>query len=96
MKISPEEEDIEKATELVSRVVRRKKKADVAALEKALQLAKEIEVPDEALAKESAVEAAQLGIELTENLQQMEVADDLVKATEGVQEEAGCSKSVAS
>jgi len=96
LKISPEEEDIEKATELVSRVVRRKKEADVAPLEKALQLAKEIEVPAEALAKESAVEVAQLRIELIENLQQMAVADDLVKATEGVQEEAGCSKSVAS
>jgi len=54
-------------------VVRRRKEVDVAALEKALQLAKEIEVPAEALAKESVVEAAQLGIELTENLQQMAV-----------------------
>jgi len=51
----------------VSRVVRRKKEANVAALEKALQLAKEIEVPAEALAKEFVVEAAQLGIELTES-----------------------------
>jgi len=76
----------------VSRKVRRKKEADVAALEKALQLAKEIEVPAEVLAKESTVETAQLGIELTENLQQMEVADELVKATEGVQEKADCSE----
>jgi len=36
LKIASEEEDIEEATELVSRVVRRKKEADVAALEKAL------------------------------------------------------------
>jgi len=56
---------VEEATEIVSREVRRKKKADVAALEKALQLAKEIEVPTEVLIKESTVEAAQLGIELT-------------------------------
>jgi len=81
LKTAPEEEDIDEATELVSRVVKRKKEVDAAALEKALQLAKEIEVPAEALAKEYAVEAAQLGIELTKNLQQMAVADDLVKST---------------
>ena len=80
----------------MSRVVRRRKEVDVAALEKALQLAKEIEVPAEALAKESVVEAAQLGIELTENLQQMAVVDDMVKAIEGVQEEVGCSEVVVS
>jgi len=47
--------------------VRREKEAD-AALEKALQLAKEIEIPAEVLTKESTVEAAQLGLELTKNL----------------------------
>jgi len=61
-------------------------------LEKAVQLAKEIEVLAEVLIKESTVEAAQLGIELTKNLQQMVVADKLMKATKRVQEEAGCSK----
>ena len=89
---SEEEEEVEKATEIVSREVRRKKEADAAALEKALQLVKEIEVPVEVLIKESTVEAAQLGIELTENLQQMVVADELVKATEEVEEEGGCSE----
>jgi len=59
---------VEEATEIVSREVRRRKEVDVAALEKALQLAKEIEIPAEVLAKESTVEAAQLGLELTENL----------------------------
>jgi len=39
LKIAPKEEDIEEATEIVSREVRRKKEADVAALEKALHLA---------------------------------------------------------
>jgi len=68
LKIAPEEEEVEEATEIVSREIIRKKEADVAALEKALQLAKEIEVPAEVLIKESTVEAAQLGIELTENL----------------------------
>ena len=38
LKIASEEEDIEEATEIVSKEVRRKKEADVAALEKALQL----------------------------------------------------------
>ena len=49
--------------------VKKKKVADDVALEKALQLAKEIEVPAEVLMKESRVEGAQLGIELTKNLQ---------------------------
>jgi len=53
----------------MSREVRRRKEADAAALEKAVKLAKEIEIPAEVLAKKSIVEAAQLGLELTENLQ---------------------------
>jgi len=79
----------------VTREVRRRKGAD-AAVKKALQLAKEIEIPAEVLEMESTVNAAQLGLELTENLQQMAVANDLVEATEVVQEEVGCSESVAS
>jgi len=93
---SKEEEEVEEATEIVSREVTKKRIADVVALEKALQLVKEIEVPAEVLIKESIVEAAQLGIELTENLQQMVVADELMKATEEVQDEAGCSEADAS
>jgi len=65
-----------------------------AALKKALQLAKEIEIPAEVLAKEYIVEAAQLGLELTENLQQMAVGDVMVEATEVVQEQAGCSEAL--
>jgi len=57
----------------------------------ALQLAKEIEIPGAVLAKESTIEVAQLGLELTKNLQQMAVVVDMVKATHVVQEEAGCS-----
>jgi len=55
-------------------------------------LAREIEIPVEVLDKESTVEAAQLELEITENLQQMAVAVDLMEATEVVQEEAGCSE----
>jgi len=62
------------------------------AVQKALQLAKEIEIPAEVLAKESIVIATQLGLELTKNLQQIAVADVMVEATEVAQEEAGCSK----
>jgi len=68
LKTASKEEEIEEARKIVSREVRRKKEVDVASLEKAIQLAKEIEVPAEVLAKESIVEATQLGIELTENL----------------------------
>jgi len=96
LKIASEEEEVEEATEIVSREVKKKRVVDVAALEKALQLAKEIEVPAKVLIKESTVEAAQLGIELTENLQKMVVVNELVKATEEVQEEAGCSEADAS
>jgi len=63
-------------------------------VKKALQLAKEIEIPVKVLAKESTVEVAQLGLEFTKNLQQMEVADDMVKATEVAQKEAGCSEAL--
>jgi len=63
-------------------------------MQKALQLAKEIEILVEVLTKESTVEAAQLGLELTENLQQMAVVDVMVEATKVVQEEAGCSEAL--
>jgi len=45
---------------------------------------------------ESTFEAAQLGLELTENLQQMAVAGDMVEATEVAHVEAGFSEAVAS
>jgi len=83
LKTAPEEEEIEEATKIVSREVRRKKEYD-AALEKALQLAKEIKIPAEVLTKESTIEAAQLGLELIENLQQMAVADELLKTVDDV------------
>ena len=87
LNIAPEEED-EEATELVSREVRRRKEVDVV-VEKALQLAKEIKILVEVLAKESTVEAAQLGLELTKNLQQMALADDMAENPEVAQEEVG-------
>ncbi len=44
---SEEEEEVEEATELVSREPRKKKSTDAAALKKALDIVKEIEVPTE-------------------------------------------------
>jgi len=71
----------EEATELVTREVKRRKETD-AAVKKALQLAKDIEISTEVLAKESTIEAAQLGLKLTENLQQMIEANGVLKTTE--------------
>jgi len=50
LKLAPEED--EEATELVTREVRKRKETN-AAMEKALQLAKEIKIPTEVLTKES-------------------------------------------
>jgi len=61
-----------------------------------LQLAKDIEIPAEVLAKESTVEAAQLGLKLTENLQQMIEADGVLKTVEDAQEEDVCLEVVTS
>ena len=64
-----EEQEVEAATELASREVKKKKAVDVTALDKALAIAKEIKVPTEVLLKESSVEAAHKVIGLTQNLQ---------------------------
>jgi len=64
-----EEDQIEAATNLVTREVKKKKVAEEATLQKAHELAQEIGVPAEQLLKESTIEFAQLGIELTKNLQ---------------------------
>jgi len=91
-----EEEEIEDATELVSRVLKKKKATDAAALEKALEIAKGIEVPAEVLLKESSVEASHKVIELSENLQQLVVASvDLDGAEESQKEKATRSEAAA-
>jgi len=95
--VMEEDDQIEATTELVSREVRRKKATNVVSLQKALEIAKDIEVPTEALLKESSVEAAHKVIELTENLQQLVVASNILEiAEEGQREEATCSEVVAS
>jgi len=66
-------------------------------LEKALEIAKEIEVLVEALLKESTVEVAHKVIELTENLQHMVVTGvSLNDAEESQKEKATCSEAAAS
>jgi len=52
-------EDEAAATELVTREVRKKKKADVEALQKVLEMAKDIEVPALVLFKDVAAEVAE-------------------------------------
>ena len=59
-----EEEEIETATDLVTSEVKRKGAADEAALQKVLEIAKEIDVPTKVLLKKSLVEAAHKVIEL--------------------------------
>jgi len=92
-----EEEEIEDATELVSRELKKKKDVNAAALEKPLEIAKEIEVPVEVLLKESFVEAAHKVIELLENLQQLVVVGVNLDGVEESQKENGtCSEAAAS
>jgi len=86
-KVVLQEEDdaeIEAATNLVTREVRRKKVAHTAALQQTLEIAKEIEVPVEALLKESTAADAQKVVELAENLQELVVAGELLNVTEEV------------
>jgi len=93
LKLTSEED--EEATYLVTREVKSRKETDVV-VKKTLQLAKDIKITAEVLTKESTVEAAQLGLELTENLQQMIEAEGVLKTTEDAQEEVVCSEAVAS
>jgi len=60
------------ATELVTREVRKRKKAEAEALQKVLELAKEIEVPASVLLKDAAAEVAEQALKSTAELQ-MEV-----------------------
>jgi transcriptional regulator with XRE-family HTH domain len=67
--------------------IKSKKVAEEDSLQKANLLAQDIGVPVEQLLKDSTVEAAQMGFELTENLQQLVVSGDLLEGVEKVQEE---------
>ena len=91
--VREEDEEIEAASDLITREVKKKKAADAAASQKALKIAKDFAVPAEALLKESTIEAAHKVIELTKDLQQLVVASDLLNAAEETQkEDATCSE----
>jgi len=95
--VMEEEEEPEAVTELVPREIGRKKAIDAAALQKALEIAKEIEVPAEVLLKESIVEAAHKVIKLSENLQQLVLTvNGLNDAGKSQKEKTTCSEVVAS
>jgi len=91
-----EEEQIEVATNLVTREVRRKKATEEATLQKAREIAQEIGVPAEQLLKESTIEAAQMGIELTKELQQLVVTDEREPGEKVQREETTTSEADAS
>jgi len=65
-----EEDQVAEATQLVSREVRRKKVNDDA-IQRALELAKKIEVPASSIAREDAAEAAQEVIKDAEVVQEL-------------------------
>jgi hypothetical protein len=65
-----EVEVVEAATDLVTREVKRKKAKDVA-LQKALEIEEEIEVPASSIARKDAGMVAQQLVEATEDLQEM-------------------------
>jgi len=66
--MTEEEEELEATSDLVTREVKRKKADDVAALQKVLEIAKNIEVPAEVLLKGSSGEQAQKGVKLLESI----------------------------
>jgi len=80
--VMEEEEEVEATAELVTREVIRKKVVDSYVLHKALEIARNIEVPAEVLLKESTVEATYKVIELSGNLQQLLVAGNVMNDVE--------------
>jgi len=69
--VAEEEEDqIESATTLVTREIKSKKAADTAALNKVLELAKEIEVPASSIEREDVGVSAQQVIKVAEEAQE--------------------------
>jgi len=86
-----EEDQEEAATSLLTKVL--KKRAEEATLKKALEIAAQILVPSDVLLQEASIEAAQAGIELTEDLQQLVVSGELLKNSE---EKAAGSKAATS
>ena len=76
-----EDEQEEAASSLVTREVL-KKRGEEAPVKKALEIAAQISVPSDVLLQKASIEAAQAGIELTEDLQQLVVSGELLKDSE--------------
>jgi galactose mutarotase-like enzyme len=90
--VAEEEECIEAATKLVTREIKRKKPEDDVALQKALKIAKKIEVPASNLVRANAFTDAQEVVKATEAVQELVTSDAgnmlmVVNASEGVQED---------
>jgi hypothetical protein len=73
--VTREEEEVEAATDLVTREVKGKKAEDAAALQKALEVAKETEIPASSFAREDAVTYAQEVVKATEDLQELAASE---------------------
>jgi len=90
-----EEEQVAEATQLVSREVRRKKVNDDA-MQRALELAKQIEDPASSIAREDAAEAAQEVIKAAEVVQELAATEAevlaLVASEEAKEENAATSE----
>jgi len=83
-----EEEQVEEATQLVTREVRRKKVNDDV-VQRAVELARQIEVPASSIAREDAAEAAQQVIKAAEVVQELAAAEAEVLDLVGSEAEEG-------
>jgi len=85
--VEEKDDQVEAATNLVTREVKRKKAAVEVALRRAHDIVEQTNIPAELLLKGSSGEQAQKVVELVENLQQLVVASDLLDASEKTQKE---------
>jgi hypothetical protein len=90
--VAEDEEEIEAATELVTREVKKNKKEDAATLARIRELAKGIEVPASSIAREDDGVIAQQLVQATEEVQEMTTSEAgnmlmVVKAGEEVHED---------
>jgi len=83
--VEAEEEQVAEATQLVTREVSRKKVNDEA-VQRAVELARQIEVPASSIAREDAAEAAQQVIEAAEVVQELAASKAEVLALVGSKE----------
>jgi hypothetical protein len=98
--VTQEEEEVEDATGLVTREVKKKKVVDAATLAKIGELVKGIEVPASSLAREDAGVLAQQVVEATEDVQALATSEAgkmlmVVSDSEGVQGDKAAGSEVA-